>query len=101
MDNITLFKEIASKKLSVPLFEELEPHLELFFEYIEIAHLFEHEYREERYSRLQEIKKDFDNQVKSNWPAFARERWPEIETYFELEDKTQVDFRIYADDVPF
>ena len=86
MTTITLFKELASKKLSAPLFEELEQHIESIFNDIQMMEYFEYESVKENSRKLRKIKLEFYKLVKPNWPDFARERWPEIETYFKLED---------------
>lgn len=96
MIDTALFKQIASETLPDILYQQLEPHLEaVSSRYGEVEtrigqmEEIEHEERRYRSGRYNMIRQEFGNHNEPNWPTFARERWPEIDTYFNLEPKEE------------
>jgi hypothetical protein len=89
MTDIKIFKEIASKKLPEYLFEELEPHLESLLKAISgaenEAREYEYHIKEVNRERYRSLQDEFAETMKPLWPAFARERWPEIDKYYNFE----------------
>lgn len=86
MTEITLFKKIALTNLPKGLFQDLEPYLESLIETYLLAIENEYLFDKERVRHLDKIKEEFAHAIKPNWLSFARERWPEIDGYFKLED---------------
>ena len=88
MINITLFKKIVSETIPLDLNQKIQAHIEKICSRYEEAvteegqrKQFEYEQVTERYN---EIRKEFNNENEKNWIIFAKERWPEIEEYFNL-----------------
>ena len=92
MTDIKMFKLIASTNLLESLYQQLEPQLDSLFEMASMAE--ESDFLESKYyhERLRELKIEFEESVSSMWPAFARERWPEVDNYFDLEKAKQADY---------
>src|SRR5665647_2482630 len=91
MTDIALFKQAATEKLPEALYQQLQPHLETLTSYYEelkvnmlqMEEMAFYEYQE-RNQHFEMIRQEFNEMNEPNWPAFARERWPEIDTYFNL-----------------
>lgn len=92
MMDTTLFKNIALDVLPEPLYPVLERYFdEIFAHYAEVepmraqADEVEFLYRQHESRRFAEIRAAFHEQNKSDWPSFARARWPEVDKSFNLE----------------
>ena len=84
MTDIKIFKEIAAKNLPKVLFQMLDPHLNSLFDEISKAEEEARKIASEESSNeahLEMIQFEFHELVSSMWPAFARERWPEVDGY--------------------
>jgi hypothetical protein len=100
MTDITKFKEIASTKLPKSLYQQLEPHLDGLFDSIEMEDEFNYRSEEANQERLRDLKIEFEESFYSMWPDFARERWPEIDHYFILEESNKYEY-LDIPDIPF
>jgi hypothetical protein len=92
MIDLDLFKWIADKHLPKDVFDAVTPHLETLIDEYEIneeASLeLRHLEREDRLARFQGIRDEFLAQNDANWPAFVRQRWPEVDKFFDLSPRT-------------
>lgn len=111
MTEITIFKQIASKQLPEALYQQLEPHLDsllnLYQESEAICSQLDYLERRDSEMRYNEIRAEFNEKNEPNWAAFARERWPDIDTYFNLgppeesSPSSRTEYGPLADQIPF
>jgi hypothetical protein len=96
-----LFKAVVKKTLSESLYRQIEPQVDVLLAEYELAEQSESEvewtYRMSLSRCLQSLRADFKNQTKANWLAFALQRLPEADQYFDLEEVYLADIDI----VPF
>lgn len=106
MTQTSLFKQVAAKNLPKSLFQQLEPHLNtLINNYEENKQICaEIEYIDSKYlyARYNKIKAEFNEISKPMWLFFARERWPEIDHFFDLSPSEEFD-KVFGwdDELPF
>ena len=92
MTDIKMFKLIASTNLPESLYQQLEPHLESLLDDISSHEQIDEYFSYDNQKQLNQLKFEFRESVSSMWPAFARERWPEVDNYFDLEKAKQADY---------
>jgi len=89
MNHVSLFKAIASKELPETLYQELEPHMEALaicyrneVSFLDQAQEADAQYASRHY---RETVYAFEKEQSKHWPAFAREHWPQIDKYYNLD----------------
>jgi hypothetical protein len=94
-----IYKSIAAGRLPASLYEQLAPHLDgLLEEFSDATQAYmENDYQESRRlgQRMQGLRAEFEKQNRPDWVKFARQNWPEVDKYFNLERQ------FIDDDMPF
>lgn len=93
MTHAKLFKKIAATNLPEALYQKMESHLDsLLSEYEQsedeknqIAFIEWNNEWKRNQETYREIKEEFNKLMQPAWLAFARERWPEIDSFFDIE----------------
>jgi hypothetical protein len=112
MIDVQLFKTVALDTLPGSVYLTLAPHLDTLLqefscheEGIERADEIRFLAAQDRQNHFNKIRREFDNKNEPGWPAFAREQWPEIETYFNLAPRKPsppcIGFENLDDELPF
>ena len=111
MTDIALFKQAATEKLPEALYRQLEPHLDSLLNLYQESEAIcsQLDYLESRHAsmRYDEIRAEFNEKNEPNWAAFARERWPDIDKYFNLvppekpSPRSPAEYGSLADQIPF
>ena len=90
MIDITMFKEIVSETMPLDLHQKIEPHIDEICSRYERAITDEVQGKQLQWEmineRYDEIRDDFNKENEVNWKSYAKERWPEIEEYFNFSD---------------
>jgi hypothetical protein len=90
MTDTKIFKEIASTNLPELLYQQLEPHLDSLHSIVSKSeeHVGELEglIRQNTYKHIDWLKDEFNKLVIPMWPIFARQCWPQIDGFYNLEE---------------
>ncbi len=88
MINDALFKHVASNELPASMYQMLEPHLDSLLESYRDSEAMGDQLATLEYldlgRRFRTLRAEFEETRDADWPAFARENWPEIDEHFTI-----------------
>ena len=95
MIHIDIFKNIATTNLPGLLYQQLEPHLDLLYKIISDADDCQREHDRQAIVYIRQhhryLQAEFDKAKRSEWVAFARESWSEIDDHYYLDGPEDVE----------
>ena len=100
MTDIKTFKHITSTNLPESLYQQLEPHLDSLLNVISYDGQLNEQYsylrEKDNHKRLKQLDAEFMESVFPMWLVFTRERWSDVDNYFNLEES-----KVIHDSLPF